>query len=430
MPALLISVGGSPEPVVFTLTTLRPTHVAYVCSAGSRASAASLQAQLDFAPTPDYLELTACEELGPCYAALRRELPAWLLRHGLAAADVTVDYTGGTKTMSAALVLAATELFSNFCYVGGTRRDKAGVGTVISGSERVFSQANPWRELAIREFDRAAILWAAHQYAAARDLLRTTKNQLPLERRPACERIVLLADALTDRLALSLHAAAAKCHDLAGKLRKNGTPPDIPGASAAHATLLLFADRAATRLSAAHAASGPASDPHAQLRELLDNALLTARLGRYDDAAARLYRALELFGQNELARLTGGAFHLGRLKADTLPPALAAFPLFANTDGLAIARRGIALEHVYRALAHLGHPAGQRAVADFDSPASLHTPWRQATQRRNQSILAHGVQPVSAEGFSALATLVADYTGEDLSAPELDAPAWDADWLG
>lgn len=428
MPALLCSVGGSPEPILHTLRTLRPACVAYVCSVGSRANAEAIQAQLDFSPVADYLELTTHEELGPCYAELRAWLPGWLASQTLAPDDVTVDYTGGTKTMSAALVLAATEVFSNFSYVGGAQRDQAGTGIVLSGHERIHYQANPWRELAVRELDHAATLWATQQYEAVAALLRRAKGQVPREQRPAFDRIIDLARALSNRLDLQLPKAAQALRKLADKL-VNQPPPSSASTEKSHTVLLDFCQRAAVRFAGSAALQGPATDPRAQLRELLDNALLTARLGRHDDAAARLYRALELFGQNELSRLTDGAFYLGRLKTETIPPALADFSLFAVTNGLEAAQRGMALENIYRALAHLKHPAGQRAVTDFDGPVSLKTPWRQATQRRNQSILAHGLQPVGQEGFETLAALVADYTGEDTSQVDIEAPVFNAAWF-
>ena len=432
--ACLVSVGGSPDPILHTLRTHRPAYVAYFCSAGTWDKAEAIQQILIADPVPApvaaYLEVERFEELGPCYAALRAWLPTWLAAQTLAPEEVLVDYTGGTKTMSAALVLAATETLSHFSYVGGAQRDKAGTGIVIPGQERIYYQANPWRELAVRELDQAAHLWNAQQYDAAATLLRRAKGQVPREQRPAYERVILLAQALGDRLALQLTAATQKTTDLAKKLRKTPLAPgSAPAVAAAHSQLLDFADRASARFSAAAAFSGPAADPTAQLRELLDNAHLTSRLGRHDDAAARLYRALELFGQNELARLTGGAFYLGKLKADTLPAELANFAPFAGAEGIDVARRGIALEQVYRALAHLGHPAGLRALADFDGPESLKTPWRQATQRRNQSILGHGLQPVGAEGFATLAALVADYTGQDTTRAELDAPVLTPAWF-
>lgn len=427
--ACLVSVGGSPEPVLHTLRTNRPALVAYFCSAGSRPAAEAIQASLDFAPAAEFLEVATHEELGPCYSALRSWLPDWLARHGLQDDEVVVDYTGGTKTMSAALVLAATEHFSRFSYIGGTQRDKAGTGVVLSGSERIHYQGNPWRELAVRELDRAATLWTEQQYTAAAAVLRAAKRHVPMDRRRSFESVVDLAGALANRLSLQYRSAAEKLEKLATKLRKHPPSPEYVAASTAQQALLAFCDRASARFRACDAATGPAADPRAQLRELLDNALLTAELGRYDDAAARLYRALELHGQNELSRLTDGAFRLGQLKTEALPSALAGCPVFDVPDPSGKARRGIALEEVYRVLAHFGHPTGARAVADFDGPNALNGSWRQATQRRNQSILAHGIQPVGDSGFRALAELVASYTGEGTSTVDLPAPAFNYAWF-
>lgn len=433
--ALLLSVGGSAAPALHALGVHQPSHVAYFCSAGTRSTAEGIHRQYVAVtlsgPTPvaDYLESPSHEELGPCYAVLRRWLPQWLSERGLSPDAVTVDYTGGTKTLSAALVLAASEGLQHFSYVGGSRRDAGGTGVVVQGSERIHLQSNPWRELAVRELEQARILWDLQQYRAAATLLQRTRRQVPDDSRHAFGRISDLALALDDRLALQLSAAADRLSRLARKLANHPPPPESP-AVAAHARLQCFCERAAVRLSAAEALNGPAADPSAQLRELLDNALLTARLGRRDDAAARLYRALELFGQNELARMTTGAFVLGRLQAaSSLPSAAAGFPAFTGTDGEATARRGIALEQVYRLLAYLHHPAGLRAVAEFDGAGSATSPWRQATLQRNQSILAHGLQPVSESGFRSLATLVGSYVSQSTDHVDLEAPCFDLAWF-
>jgi len=424
--ACLVSVGGSTEPVFHTLRTNRPTLVAYFCSAGSRQLAERIQSELDFAPLAEFFEIGAHEELGPCYSALRTWIPTWLQRHTLAPDEVVVDYTGGTKTMSAALVLAATEHFSRFSYVGGTQRDKAGTGIVITGTERIHYQGNPWQELAVREIDRARALWAEQQYVAAGAILRAAKPHVPLQQRPAFDCVIDLATALADRLALQLHAAAQRFEKLANKLQKRPPAQSAPmQVLEAHDRLISFCALAASRLSSSEATTGPAADPHLQLRELLDNAILTARLGRYDDASARLYRALELYGQNELARLTDGVFQLGQLKSGTLPPSVATCSVFSDTTtAVQKAQDGIALEDVYRVLAHLDHHAAAIAKAEFDGPDALKSSWRQATQRRNQSILAHGIQPVSERGFKDLAVLIQEITGEDTSNVLLEAPAF------
>ena len=149
--AVLVSVGGSPAPVLFTLLKRRPAHVWYFCSADSRQVADDIHAQLDWRPDRDFIEVERFEELGPCYKELRAAIPALLRKWKVPAAEVLVDYTGGTKTMSAALVLAAIETFDQFSYVGGAQREQGGLGVTVDGREKVFYQANPWSDLAVRE---------------------------------------------------------------------------------------------------------------------------------------------------------------------------------------------------------------------------------------------------------------------------------------
>ena len=422
--ALLISFGGTSAPLRIALREFQPTVVWYFCSHDSRASAEQSHAELTGQTVPptqaEFLECSNHEELDSCYAELRHWLSRLPQKWAVLPEHVCVDYTGGTKTMSAALVLAATECFTRFSYVGGHQR---AAGLVLDGHEVRHEQPNPWRALAIREIEQAALLWNEQQYAAAALILRKAKAQVPLDQRPAFDFVITLAGALADRLALQLKAAATKLGKLADKIAD--LPPDDPRGG-----LLDFCHRASQRLTAGEAAAGPAADPMAQLRELLDNALLTARLGRYDDASARLYRALELYGQNELDRLTHGAFRLGQLKRDALPPEVAGCEVFKDTaTALTKARRGIALEEVYRVLAHLGHEKAMAAKADFDGPDALKSAWRQATQRRNQSILAHGVQPVGETGFAALAHLLTQTTGCQMESVDLPPPALQPAWF-
>jgi hypothetical protein len=71
--AALVSVGGSPAPILHVLRQHRPRHVWYFCSDGSRANADDIQRLLDWHPAPRFIEVTPFEELGPCYRELRRK---------------------------------------------------------------------------------------------------------------------------------------------------------------------------------------------------------------------------------------------------------------------------------------------------------------------------------------------------------------------
>jgi len=59
-----------------------------------------------------------------------------------------VDYTLGTKSMSAAIAVATMEQAHRYSDVGGVERDKRGVGVVLGGRKRMHYIQNRWREVA------------------------------------------------------------------------------------------------------------------------------------------------------------------------------------------------------------------------------------------------------------------------------------------
>lgn len=417
--AALVSVGGSPAPVLHVLGKHRPAHVWYFCSAGSRANADDIQSRLEWRPQARFIEVERFEELGPCYRALRRSLPAILAETRVPPAGVVVDYTGGTKTMSAALVLAASEIFQQFSYVGGTQREKAGLGVVVEGRERVLYQDNPWTALALREVERARDLWVACQFDAAAGVLREVAPRVP--HRLRFEALATLADGLAARHRLDFSKAQRLLTTAIGRLRPmfetHPTAGPLPLAQAA--------------LEICECCVKPTvCEP--LLRELLDNTLRTAAQGRFEDAAARLYRAMEMQGQIWLADATGGRFANGRCAPDGgpgLPQALQGLD-FCRPDDAGEIR--LSLEQCFRALAALGHPHARAVLADLDArdtDGTTRSRWRAATARRNTSILAHGVNSVGKDGFEQMKTIASEFLGFDLAREAHPILPLDPIWL-
>lgn len=87
--------------------------------------------------------------------------------------DVIVDFTGGTKTMGAGVTLAeVTGNYSNFelRYVGSKdseSRNKNGVGIIKDGSEFSKFQENPFTKFATLEFNRGKQFFNTYQFKAA-----------------------------------------------------------------------------------------------------------------------------------------------------------------------------------------------------------------------------------------------------------------------
>ncbi len=412
--AVLVSVGGSDAPVLHVLRQHRPKHIWYFCSDDSRTQAEKIQEQLDWHPAPRFIEVDQFEELGPCYRELRRKIPDILAETKVPADEVLVDYTCGTKTMSAALVLVAVELFHQFSYVGGYQRDKGGLGIVLDGKERVLYQGNPWAELAIREIERTCDLWAACQFENAAETLRAVAPKVPLRLR--FEAIATLADAMAARHRLDFFGAVRRLHEAISRLRPifEGKPTPNPLTIAEQTKKLCdecAADTANQKL----------------LRELLDNALRTAAQSRYEDAAARLYRAMEMQAQIWLAEKTAGLFVNGRCKPENvnqLPDALKTLPFCRPNDRGEIK---LSLEQCLLALAAIGHPQAKAIKADIDLGEKSR--FRTSTEKRNSSILAHGVLPIGKDGFEQMKQIASEFFEFDLTREENPIPALDPSWF-
>lgn len=410
--AALVSVGGSPAPILHILRLRRPAHVWYFCSAGSRAIADDIHTQLDWPLDRDYVEVKCFEELGPCYRELRHAIPALLKKWKVPTAEVLVDYTGGTKTMSAALVLAASEVFQQFSYVGGEQREKGGLGVTVDGRERVLYQGNPWSELATREIERARDLWASCQFDGAAKVLREVATRVP--HRLRFEAVADVADAMAARHRLDFPQAFKLLSPLVSKL-----PPLFDGLPDHGLRTQIIAIRAICDACSKDAAS------ESFLREILDNALRTADQGRFEDAAARLYRAMEMQGQIWLTEATEGAFVNGKLRTGSaLPEPLADLP-FCKPDECG--EVNLSLERLYIALHQLGHDRAARVTADIKlGGKSL---WRQATQERNTSILAHGVRAIGEDGFSVMKKQASEFLGFALESEANPILPLDPRWL-
>jgi CRISPR-associated protein (TIGR02710 family) len=420
--AVLVSVGGAPAPILKVLEGHRPQYVWYFCSGDSRKVADQIHAQLTWHPDRDFIEVDRFEELEVCYRELRLRLPELLRKWKVAPEAVLVDYSGGTKAMSAALVLAATELFQQFSYVGGAQREKAGLGIVVDGKERVLYQGNPWSELAIREVERVRDLWNHGLFESAARVLEQTALRVP--QRPLFEILASVAHGTAARHRLDFRQAVDKL----GSATK-----DIPKLYDRIADFGRY-DRIAdfglldfVKRSLAICQRFKAQEASVDLmREVLDNALRTAKQGRYEDAAARLYRAMEMQAQLWLAEASNGSIVNGRLrKGAQLPPALAEWePCRPNEEG----EVKLSLELCFHAIHRLGDVRAEKVVNDLGL-GDKGSRWRQATEQRNASILAHGVNHIGENGFNKMKEIAAAFLGFDLARETNPIPEFDSRWV-
>lgn len=414
---LICSVGGTPEPIAAAIRHWRPARVMFLCSEQTRGS---ISAALDAAAAGDghripegcldYTLLHHPQDLQQTLRDLRaldQCVQSWQQRGDNYA--VVVDLTGGTKVMSAALALVARRWKCTFAYVGGQERNKDGVGVVVSGRETPSGQFNPWDALGYQAVEDAVTVFNHGGYAAAAALLdRGTKSagKPEVKRELSTLKAVIDAYAAWDRFD---HKEAARRFDDALKNRNDLAvvfPHDAPSLIT---RLECHRDRVA-QLSTQNEATA------AWVEDLVHNARRRTAEQRFDDAVARLYRAFEALAQVRLREQYG--------IPDTKSVSRAQLPDTLRTEW---ANRGrdnrsfmLGLQDAWRVLKEHGDELGRKffelGLAD-DQKSPL--------VARNQSILAHGFQPVSKNVYGELDKHVTKLVAGEAPAIPIAEPA---DW--
>ena len=383
LKALIASVGGSPQPVIKAIEWRKPDFILFAVSEGSRAQVEdAVLPALDYVPQNESVTISDHQDIGACYLEIRDAAEAWLERRGIADDEVYVDNTGGTKAMSSALLLATVDRFSAFTYVGGGVRSAEGLGVVVDGAEKVITARNPWNQYAARDLERANWLLSQFHADAAARILHAAAGRCDAEFKNRLLGFAALAEAMgeADRFRFG---AAFKTFN-----RRRRELEFTLGYSAFTAVSALADawNKLDRRTKADDRTPGRET-----LLELLANAERRASQSRYDDAAGRLYRAVELRGQ-QLARQAFGA-ELGR-------PRLTDFPANSRADAQALlgepdedGRYKLGVQKLYAALALSEDPALRERGASYER-------LRVHLTVRNSSLLAHGLQPVTEKAFA------------------------------
>lgn len=408
---LVCTVGGSPAPIIHSLRAHRPGHILFVCSDASAASVTEqILPALEDSPLWRVLPLADEQDLLACVTDIRTglscALEAWRLPDDTA---LLGDFTGGTKVMSAALVMALMERDVQFTYIGGGLRTKGGLGSVQDGEEQIMRLANPWQVMACTHIQQLADAFNDCQFHEAEHLAHDIAAHGV---RPGLFMAIARlahAYALWDSFRYA-EAAALFGHALPAVAE---SAPRAMSSCLAHMTAnSRTLSKAAAELADFMAHHHPCPE---YLRDLAANALRRENQGRYDDAVARLYSLLEKAAKTTLLS------HYG-LDTSHLDPAqipqqfIEQLSPVAGHDGTV----QLPLFKAYQLLALLEHPLGVRFMAQQQTLDVL-------LKSRNASLLAHGFDPVSREDCMQLRKIVLAFleiSADQLTVfPKLDATA-------
>ncbi|MEQ8767238.1 MAG: TIGR02710 family CRISPR-associated CARF protein [Planctomycetota bacterium] len=414
---LICTVGGTPDPIVKALLHWQPIKVCFLPTPQTRSridldsvnstgntvlsiiKAAKAAAYALDAGRYEIHELSDGEDLASCLTELHRltdDVERWVERG--AEFEVIVDFTGGTKCMSAAVALQASRWPCVFSYVGGPQRTKDGVGTVQSGHERVVHRANPWEALGHRAVEDFAVLFDQHAFLAAANLAARTMKRVD---KPSRKRELAVLEQLGKALdAWDRFDHGTSLNHLRNVLKSENDLRAVLGEGRA-SRILTGTAQLTEHLDQIRQATPPS--PH-HVVDLLGNAERRKEEGRFDDAVARLYRAIEAIAQVTLrerhAIQTTEAVPLGRI-----PEPLRTTWATRAIDNVV----ALGLQDAYALLSALDDPLGTHfqdaGLSGKKSPLVA----------RNRSILAHGFERASDTVYERLWTTALSLAGVDIA---------------
>ena len=414
---LFVTVGGSPAPILTAIQSLRPDRTIFICSSGPRGSVSQITGEgtpceirrgaevIDsqpniptqlglgtrFNPDTDLVLLENPDDLAECYRLISAKVKD--IQQTTPESTLYADYTGGTKTMSLSLGMAALDYgLALYLTTNATRENLIRVErgqsterapTTLLTVDRTLNQELP---RFLQAFNYGGAI------ATLQTLLQTL--ELPTDQKRSIRQlrdIFAGFDAWDrfDHLAawdlISLHMGQVQPHGLALK-RVLGSRQTMD------------ADFTAPESIPGHG--------YELVEDLVLNAQRRVQQQRYDDAVGRLYRALELLAQTRLRQHYG--IETGDIDLAKLPETLR--DAYAAERNPRSGKVQIPLWKSYLLLGQLPEdPLGQQ----FKSQEGA---LQNALHVRNYSLFAHGFKPITASDYQTAGQVIQTFIDTALDA--------------
>lgn len=401
---LILTVGGSHQPIMTAINEIRPNYVFFICTgkdpatgrAGSeiqiigigncikadpkddKPSLPNIPAQAGLqmgqyqigytlSTTADgkpQHQLTGADDLDQVVADCHRIIAE--CKERWPEAKISADYTGGTKSMSAGLILAALEYPDvDLKFVTGGRSDLI----KIQDGSQYAADATVERIRFQRQLAPYLSAWQRYAYAEAEAGLRYLSPPKHPQLRGQYTRFRELSRAFA--------AWDNFNHSDALSILKNYAP-NLPDEYKQYLNT-------AMRLNDIT----PKKRDAARLYDLYLNAQRRANQGRYDDAIARVYRLIEWTAQWLLETQCG--IKTGDIKTEQIPSGMNLKP---NRNGTI----QVGLFDAWQMVKRLTSGEAAKFINDQENHLLNHL------IIRNNSLLAHGFEPVKASDWQPVQT--------------------------
>lgn len=416
---LFITVGGSHQPIATSIKSQNPDRVVFICSDGAKGSKSQVLGEgkpcevrkgteviesLPNIPTQlglgdrfdaerDLVLIQEPDNLTECYSKINQKIRE--VKQESPRAEIAADYTGGTKTMSVALATAALDSEINLFITTSTTRQNL---IKVESGERT-RKATTTGVVVTKTVDKALPVYLQnYNYTAAiadlQNLLQSTELSSDQTRQidellDQCEGFDAW-DRFDHRVALSR---------LQPYMRQTNIQPYGLFLKKVIASRGLLDKELDT-------SDGMTGHGYEVVEDLLLNADRRASQKRYDDAVGRLYRAIELLEQIRLFKQYG--ILTGDVDISKLPAQLQT-EYEARKASNTKKKLQLALFQSYDLLSKFTEdPLGQLFLVYKDRILN-------SLETRNNSLFAHGFQPISENSYRAFNQVIGGFIRERIA---------------
>lgn len=289
---IIFTTGYSPEPLILTITTLKPDRVFFLCTKDSEKFLNKIVEECNLLPSQYNKAIIQRSDGLDVYKKIREQWEEWK-NNGIT--DIAVDITGGTKPMVSGSAIAGAILNVDLLYVVSNFGWLP--GKPEPGSERITKIENPYEVFGDLEERYAIELFNSHNYATCNDYFGRLKGLARDPRRFEVKQLLAQGYGAWDTFDFRL--AYKKLKEGLRKSERYGFSYD--GKIRQHLEILkILKDN--PRKNFFELLKEEKFSNHLMI-DLYSNAERRQEQGRYEDAILRLYRVLELIAQHRLARL-------------------------------------------------------------------------------------------------------------------------------
>jgi hypothetical protein len=400
MNILVVTVGGSCEPIVNAIKNRKPDFVYFICSSGNRGSHITVSGEgkpckeRDKSPMPNIVSQTKLttgqykvwlvddpDSLIHCYEHLVKMVDDIKNCFSKMPLNITANYTGGTKTMSVALSLMALNQENWDLELNkGPRTDLVKVKT---GDVPIL--INKWEIFVEHQLKTVKQFISNFQYDQALKLIMDLLK-LPISNNH--QNMLIKA------------AGICKAFDAWDRFSHEKALSSIEPYAGMFNTHFVTLKKILNKTS---------NTGYEKVVDLVNNAQRRASQCRFDDAVARLYRALEMLAQIRLK--TAYENDTSEISLEKLPEQLRKeYEKYTRDQGKII----LGLREDYHLLAKLDDEIGKDFVKKEKQILD-------GLKIRNCSILAHSETPVTEEDYQKVSNTFVSFINEALSRCGLEA---------